>query len=333
MDAQADARHSDPPPGKPLFAPIRDLPCPHCGYDLTGLVKSWSDSPPERATCSECGRTIESALLTPERSEPRWSFEHGSEGRVRRFFATWMRLLWPSIFWRGLPPRVRLRPIRLMIFVLICVATCYAWIGSMAGRNTYWSLNTMSPWSRASTTPPPAAEQVRTIAEAVLWPDENFRAFWTLLHTWGALAFFGTLLIPLAFLPLLPLLLRSPGACASLARATLYQLPLVTLVWTLLSWRAWCGPFGGWTTDSLYAGLPHSSAFILGTYTLWAASYWLNFTKSHTRVPHPTLAWAFVIFVSFGTATFLLLKAEFPLPRMEIGMLLVDLLGPPPPSP
>jgi hypothetical protein len=321
----------------------RNIPCPHCGYDLAGLIGSWSDGHPPHATCSECGRSIETAsLLVPERREPRWSFEHGSEGRFRRFFATWLRLLWPMVFWSSLPPRARLRPIRLAIFVLASVAACYAWIGSMAARNVYWSLNTPSPWFTrvANTSPPSLGVQARAIAESTIWPSGNFHAFWPLLHGWGALALLGSLLIPFAFLPLLPLLLRIPGAAASLVRATLYQLLFGAILWTLLSWQAWSGPSnapfsigaGGWPGEWLYAGMSRSSAIIVCVYTLWVAAFWLGFMR-HARVSHPILAWAFVMFVPFGTTTFLLLRSECPLPRIEIGMFLVDLFGQPPPGP
>jgi hypothetical protein len=322
----------------------RNIPCPDCGYDLTGLIESWSVSPPEHATCSECGRSMETAsVLVPERREPRWSFEHGADGRLRRFACTWMRLLCPTVFWSSLPSRVRLRPIRLATFVLIAVLACYAWIGSLAARNTYWAINTPSPWRMmgSNATPPSLGVRARMIAEAALWPEGNIQVFWSLLRGWGALALGGSLLIPIAFLPLLPLFLRIPGGTVALVRATLYQLPFAALLWTLLSWKDWSAPSlspfcigsGGWPTEWICTTWSWTSALIVGVYTLWVAAYWWGFVKKHARVPRPALVWAFVMFTSFGTMILLVLRSECVLPRIEIGMFLVDLFGQPLPSP
>lgn len=76
--------------------------CPRCGYDLSGLVASWTDECPLRERCSECGQEFESArVMRPERYQVRWLFEHAPDKSfgLGRAWMTWRRLWRPSRFW------------------------------------------------------------------------------------------------------------------------------------------------------------------------------------------------------------------------------------------
>lgn len=79
------------------------LRCPRCGYDLRGVVESWTSRCPLDGTCSECGYLFAWVrLLQPNRFTPEWSVEYGEtfRGRMRRMPGTFARTLRSGSFWR-----------------------------------------------------------------------------------------------------------------------------------------------------------------------------------------------------------------------------------------
>ena len=88
--------------------------CPRCGYDLRGL---------ERARCPECGLTIHwPQLIDPaSRAHPYLYEHHDGKKRIRRYFKTIWRGLWPPTFWSELQLQHRSEPKRLVAFLLITV--------------------------------------------------------------------------------------------------------------------------------------------------------------------------------------------------------------------
>lgn len=75
--------------------------CPRCGYDLTGVVASWTQLCPLALTCSECGLSFELRLVLNEKLRGRTNFiEVTQSPTFRKFSDTARRALRPQVFWR-----------------------------------------------------------------------------------------------------------------------------------------------------------------------------------------------------------------------------------------
>lgn len=60
--------------------------CPHCGYDLSGVIAAWRDACPLSGTCSECGGAVAwPEVMQARLPAPAWSLEHAPDA------ATWWR--------------------------------------------------------------------------------------------------------------------------------------------------------------------------------------------------------------------------------------------------
>lgn len=125
--------------------------CPRCGYDLSGVIGSWTDSCPLTSRCSECGFDVDwPEVLSPRLSAPAWSFEHGGGGAFTRLRRAWARALNPARLWSELRVSHPIRIDRLVVFCLlvllgvqvVTVAFCsFGWgiVGARGISRTPWS--------------------------------------------------------------------------------------------------------------------------------------------------------------------------------------------------
>jgi hypothetical protein len=99
--------------------------CPRCGYDLEGLIATWTESCPMHALCSECGLDfVCSRALSPRLIGPRWSYEHGFAREFGRWWATSGIALLPRRMFRDLAVDHRInagRLVRLGVIWLLIV--------------------------------------------------------------------------------------------------------------------------------------------------------------------------------------------------------------------
>ena len=74
--------------------------CPRCGYDLSGIVASWTNSCPLTGICSECGLAFRwRDLLDPRFLIKPLLFEQAQSRLVLSFFYTLWRAMRPWSFW------------------------------------------------------------------------------------------------------------------------------------------------------------------------------------------------------------------------------------------
>ena len=104
--------------------------CPRCGYDLRGLVASWTDRCPRRESCTECGYEVDWSEQFDEHRLPGWYVESAKRlpGVVTRTPGTFLRMLPPGFAWSriGLTAlsRVSLRG-GLVVWLAALVLACY----------------------------------------------------------------------------------------------------------------------------------------------------------------------------------------------------------------
>jgi hypothetical protein len=324
-------------------APIKPA-CPHCGYDLSGTAATWVESSPLAITCTECGRTRETAtVLCERRCEPGWSFEHGRGRRIRRFLDTTLRLSCPVFFWRGLPRAANLHPVRLAAYVLLFAFFCYACIGAMHARDTYQQviLRQGMMGSIVGTVPFNTPAQYRAVALAALSPEQNLNSFWGIAGGWGAIALLGALLIPVFLLPFNREILRRGGSPAAFLRGATYQFTAIFLAWAMLSYLNWDGR-AAWAAPRSYGAGPswsYSGLWYLWhwdtratvtAFVAWTLLYWWSFIKYHSHLPRAGLIFLYAVMCGFGASTYLLLHISNDLPRLEVGCFLADVFGQPP---
>lgn len=96
--------------------------CPRCAYDLEGMIATWTQSCPLRATCSECGLDFDcTRALSPRLIGPRWSYEHGFQREVRRWWATSLLSLLPRRMFHALSADHRIHRSRLVRLIVIWI--------------------------------------------------------------------------------------------------------------------------------------------------------------------------------------------------------------------
>ena len=134
----------------------RDMLSPRCGYDLHGVISSWTNACPLHGNCSECGLDIDWADIVQGRlgQMPRWYVENGG---LRTFVTSIWTLLnsfaltW---FWRRikLEHEVRISPLMhyLVIAHVLALVASSAMCGIVAtagarALNPYTFLGPISP--------------------------------------------------------------------------------------------------------------------------------------------------------------------------------------------
>src|SRR5688572_13686864 len=104
------------------------LPCPRCGYDLTGIAASWKETCPLSGVCSECGLAFEWVdVYRPERNRVRGFHEHAHTFREWVWWAAstlWWALR-PRVFWSRVTVFVPLRPWRTLAWLAVGIVPMY----------------------------------------------------------------------------------------------------------------------------------------------------------------------------------------------------------------
>ncbi len=102
--------------------------CPRCGYDLSGHVAAWNDTCPLHGQCSECGLSFNWAnLLNQKLQDLPWLYEHAPHfTNVRRLAGTALRALFPWRFWADVKLHHRIRPRRLLLYLILPLLLTYA---------------------------------------------------------------------------------------------------------------------------------------------------------------------------------------------------------------
>ena len=98
--------------------------CPRCGYDLRGVIPTWTQQCPLEGTCTECGLRFRwPEVLQPEKFEPRWCVEYAPSrlGAIKGAVRTLLRSFWPWRFWSSLKMSHAVRPRRLILYLLFLV--------------------------------------------------------------------------------------------------------------------------------------------------------------------------------------------------------------------
>ena len=95
--------------------------CPRCGYELRGIVDSWTESCPLLGVCSECGLDFNwSEVLHPEKYEPLWCVEFPNAWSLpRSALKTYLMSFRPARFWRELKMSNDVRWRKLLVYVLL----------------------------------------------------------------------------------------------------------------------------------------------------------------------------------------------------------------------
>ncbi len=96
---------------------VRSPSCPRCGYDLTGVVESWSEQCPVEGVCSECGLGFDWAdILDPKRQSLYWLYEHRRGIALVAFLKTTLIVFIPWVFWRRVRLHHWISPRRLCLY-------------------------------------------------------------------------------------------------------------------------------------------------------------------------------------------------------------------------
>lgn len=270
------------------------LSCPRCGYDVSGVVPTWAVKCPLEGTCSECGLNFAWVdIFRPDRIAPAWSFEHGRDRLISRWFATVGRTLVPTVFWTRLRLGARLRYGRLILIALpLLLAGCAVAMGCGA-RWGYllWNIyNPSAPTGRMFWRPPPSFSVFKWFGEPwdsaltvglmpwrrILWEGSILTGVPTFGVVWA-------MLVPLQFLVLGQSLSRAKCRRAHLARGWAFQWAgVLLLVWIVLVSRVWPDP--GWAPSG---GI--NNVLAGGVLAAWMGWYWCEFTRAYLRLPRPQL--------------------------------------------
>lgn len=115
--------------------------CPRCGYDLSGIIASWTDSCPLAGICSECGLEFRWRDLLSERAEFLLGFFEHALGARRSFAWAWRTWAWtiiPNLFWSRVRMHHRLSPKRILLWPVALILPMYV-LGSLAGTLALWA--------------------------------------------------------------------------------------------------------------------------------------------------------------------------------------------------
>jgi hypothetical protein len=279
--------------------------CPRCGYDLSGVTASWTQSCPLDGVCSECGLAFEwRFVLDPHIVGPSWSVEHWRKGEeraalIRRVLGTWLRVFVPGRLWRSLAMHNRVRLGALLAASASGAVLTYIVISPVAiGIRTLlyeWELSVKGPYRVA---PMPLW---RTTASVVLWPltDVNGGHNWFLwpdllwLATWFAL-------MPLCFVIFRRTLRASRVRPVHIVRISLYgamSWPLVLMVYAILIVDlqmlaedllngGWWSAYGVGGSDRSGAAAAMTGVVLIGG---WYCVFWWRAIGRYLKLRHPLL--------------------------------------------
>ena len=288
----------DRPPATP--APIQTPVCPRCGYDLSGITGSWTDSCPIHGICSECGLDFAwRDLLNPALAFPPWSFEHWRRLSPFKWCATNRRTWNPFRFFRIMriefpvaAGRLVLSIIAVLFLTHLTIAAATAWrVYRTASVSTTWTpptfINGRVVPSRPTTTILPMRTVFQfysgAIADAAIWPYRPYLLLRSassvvggaepLAGLWALFIATFALTIPPAFLVLGESFRRCRVRFVHLLRGLAYSLPI----------PAAC-ILAGLLVNALRP--PDTGALILLLTVPWLCGYWFLFVIRYLRLEH-----------------------------------------------
>ena len=115
--------------------------CPRCGYDLSGIIASWTNSCPLTGICSECGLEFRWRDLLGHRAQYLPGFFEHAVGVRRSFRWAWRTWAWtiiPSLFWSRVRMHHRVSPKRILLWPVVLILPMYV-LGSLAGTLAVWA--------------------------------------------------------------------------------------------------------------------------------------------------------------------------------------------------
>jgi hypothetical protein len=281
--------------------------CPRCGYDLRGVVSTWSDACPLAGRCGECGLDVEwSELLGPAASRPAWCFEFARRARLARStLGTFGRIFAPWKFWSDVRMVHPIERRRLAAFAVLSMLLAYAVFVAAHALivNEHWSWYfvrqpsvttedtrlgallwaALFPWS---------SEQLATGRNAfgpfsLLSSRDIVENYWRYIG-WSGFA----VLIMAATGPLVLAGLRASRRlvgirAAHLVRIGVYSLGWAALVWTILAVDHVINcyaDFQRWTVGGIWADLVGYS--MLAGFPLWFFAWWWAASRRYLRIRH-----------------------------------------------
>lgn len=114
--------------------------CPKCGYDQSGEIATWESQCPVHGVCPECGLAFAWAdVLDPARVDVPWYVEHARSRRsiFKRSLPTLWFLIIPNRFWKRVTLMGQIRIARLVVFLLILLATTHTISSVGMGASIY----------------------------------------------------------------------------------------------------------------------------------------------------------------------------------------------------
>lgn len=300
-----------------MAKPTPTCACPRCGYDLSGVVDSWTEQCPVQGVCSECGLEFGWKFVLNEtfRTDP--LFVETATLRLRSaWFVTSVRALNPRRFWKWVKMEYRFRPAR----IAWCVAAWSAafWlIGSIvlmaANLGAFHAFGALAPqwwgWSAGTS---------KEVVIFALWPDA---------YGWEVAPFFfiqtaaftlWMTLMPLMYLILGDTLAKAKARWFHVARIAGYQFIAVIPYWlgTILvsQIEQWVetiqnrlvnpSPLAFMllnTAAPIFVVIAHLTALIVPP--LWIAGWWGLASRHYLRIRHAWLV-AIVLTATTGLAVF-----------------------------
>lgn len=300
--------------------PLASPHCPRCGYDLSGIVASWTESCPIEGACSECGLSFPwGEVFFPLRNAPAWSFEH-AEHPAPALAWSWGRSLRPDRFWSRLRmhhaivvPRLWVALAIMLLLMHLATGAGMAWLEHTAGRVAELS---QGDWLR-----------VRDPLSVLINPYARVFAnqFPPVYTAWVYVGVLGALLCPAGFAllrqtsarlglrrehalrgaayslaPLPPLLLVFAGARALRAYGSAWALGL-----TLRTTRS--GPPDGLTRicntlDDVASAIGRYQWAAIPLCLAWCGAYWWCFSKLYLQLPDATRTALLLVLTAFLAA-------------------------------
>ncbi|MCC6677127.1 MAG: hypothetical protein IT436_08280 [Phycisphaerales bacterium] len=298
--------------------------CPHCAYDLSGQVASWTDQCPLTGRCPECGLGFDwRDQLNPAYPVASRLFEHAQRRQLLAGAWTWLLTFRPSALFSQLRIEHQIVWRRLIPFALCGLVVNYLLFA--AARLTVWATAELL-WGNGFLTNPnrPAA------MGGVLWPvhEPDFTQWYYQRHTttaWIAVAVLTALAMPLAFHALRFTLPGAQARSSHLCRIALYS--AIGLPAVLLCWNGWVEILQvlralSYKIDTSYSAArdlrwrnvfkwtrEHQLVIFAPLFLTWVLLFWSTAASRYLRLDKPlrTTAAILVLSITASLAVFLFL--------------------------
>lgn len=258
--------------------------CPRCGYDLTGIVATWTDSCPVQGVCSECGLTFDwCEIQNPNLRVPGWFLENKYLDPRRTWVTTVLRALVPWHFWTDVRLSFPIRRCRLVLHVLAIFLIAHLLIAASSAFVTYHEYAILLPY--------------KARGEAIAVALYPYRSGW-FMHTTGDVLpmlkgpgwaiVLAQALAPLGYFSLIKTMARVRVRPIHLLRGWAYTLtPLAAAAAILAAWAAVITALPR-MVGRLLSLLPFPS--MIATVSVvsvgWVIVHWYVFTRTYLRLPH-----------------------------------------------